>query len=61
MVAGEGTRPEPLTALSFTAPRDSTAGGKIWVKGLLNRGQDPIITSERGDGEGAVRHLVGLK
>lgn len=35
----KGTRPEPLKALWFTAPRDSTSGGKIWVKGLLNRGR----------------------
>lgn len=33
------TRPEPPIVLWFTALRDSAAGSKIWVRGLLNIGK----------------------
>lgn len=37
--AVEGTRPEAPTVLWFTASKDSTAGGKIWVRDLSNIGK----------------------
>lgn len=50
--AVEGTRPEPPTFLWFIAPRDRTASGKTWVRGLSNRGkvQSPPCRGTMGRG-----------
>lgn len=37
--AVEGTRPEAPVVLWFTAPKDRTIGGKIWVRGLSHIGK----------------------